>query len=70
MSRTDHVSQVADQLERAILSGEFTAGDLLPSERELSGRLGVSRGVVREALGRLGSLGLIRSVHGRLWHAR
>jgi GntR family transcriptional repressor for pyruvate dehydrogenase complex len=64
MSRTDHVSQVADQLERAILAGEFAAGDVLPSERELSARLGVSRSVVREALGRLGSLGLVRSVHG------
>jgi GntR family transcriptional repressor for pyruvate dehydrogenase complex len=64
MARTDHVSQVADQLERAILSGEFAAGDLLPSERELSARLGVSRSVVREALGRLGSLGLVRSIHG------
>jgi GntR family transcriptional repressor for pyruvate dehydrogenase complex len=64
MSRTDHVSQVADQLERAILAGEYGAGDLLPSERELSARLGVSRSVVREALGRLGSLGLVRSVHG------
>ncbi len=50
MSRTDHVSQVADQLERAILTGEFAAGDLLPSERELSERLDVSRSVVREAL--------------------
>ncbi|HEY7157555.1 MAG TPA: FadR/GntR family transcriptional regulator [Gemmataceae bacterium] len=64
MSRTDHVSYVADQLERAILSGEFAAGDLLPSERELSDRLNVSRSVVREALGQLRSLGLIRSVHG------
>ncbi len=64
MSRTDHVSQVADQLERAILAGEFASGDLLPSERDLSARLGVSRSVVREALGRLGSLGLVRSVHG------
>jgi GntR family transcriptional regulator, transcriptional repressor for pyruvate dehydrogenase complex len=64
MSHTDHVSQVAEQLEHAILCGEFMAGDLLPSERELSAQLGVSRSVVREALGRLGSLGLIRSVHG------
>ncbi|HWG41771.1 MAG TPA: FadR/GntR family transcriptional regulator [Gemmataceae bacterium] len=64
MSRTDHVSQVADQLERAILAGEFASGDLLPSERDLSAQLGVSRSVVREALGRLGSLGLVRSVHG------
>jgi GntR family transcriptional regulator, transcriptional repressor for pyruvate dehydrogenase complex len=64
MPRIDHVSQVAEQLEKSILSGEFMAGDLLPSERELSAQLGVSRSVVREALGRLGTLGLVRSVHG------
>lgn len=64
MSRTDRVSQLADELERAILSGTYSAGDLLPSERELSSQRGVSRTVVREALGRLASLGLVRSVHG------
>jgi GntR family transcriptional repressor for pyruvate dehydrogenase complex len=64
MSRTDHVSQIADQFERSILSGELAPGDLLPSEREISARMGVSRSVVREALGRLASLGLVRSVHG------
>jgi DNA-binding FadR family transcriptional regulator len=64
MSRTDHVTQLADWLEQAILSGEFRPGDLLPSEREISTRRGVSRSVVREALGRLASLGLVRSVHG------
>jgi DNA-binding FadR family transcriptional regulator len=64
MSRTDHVSQLAEHLERAILSGEFAPGDLLPSERDISAQMGVSRSVVREALGRLASLGLVRSVHG------
>jgi GntR family transcriptional repressor for pyruvate dehydrogenase complex len=64
MSRTDHVSQIAAQLERAILSGELAPGELLPSEREISARMGVSRSVVREALGRLASLGLVRSQHG------
>ncbi len=64
MSRVDRVSEVAERLERSILSGERAPGDLLPSEREISAQLGVSRSVVREALGRLGSLGLVRSVHG------
>ncbi|MBY0524379.1 MAG: FadR family transcriptional regulator [Gemmataceae bacterium] len=64
MSRNDHVSQLADQLERSILSGELAPGDQLPSEREISARMGVSRSVVREALGRLASLGLVRSQHG------
>jgi DNA-binding FadR family transcriptional regulator len=64
MSRSDHVSRTAEELEQAILAGEFAPGDQLPSERELSARVGVSRGVIREALGRLASLGLIESVHG------
>jgi DNA-binding FadR family transcriptional regulator len=64
MSRTDRVSQVVSRFEKAILSGELTPGEQIPSERELSAQMGVSRSVVREALGRLASLGLVRSVHG------
>lgn len=64
MAQSDLVSRVADQLERAILSGEFAPGDPLPAEREISTRMGVSRSVVREAIGRLVSLGLVKSVHG------
>ncbi len=64
MSQVDRVSQVANQLEQEILTGKLAAGELLPSERELSSTLGVSRSVVREALGRLSSLGLVRATHG------
>lgn len=64
MPHADLVTQTARRLEQAILSGRLTAGDHLPSEREISAEMGVSRSVVREALGRLASLGLVRSVHG------
>lgn len=64
MANRDHVSQLAGHFEQAILSGELAPGDLLPSERELSASMGISRSVVREALGRLASLGLVRSQHG------
>ncbi len=64
MSRVDLVTQVAQQLEEAILGGQYQPGEPLPPEREISAQLGVSRSVVREAIGRLTSLGLIRSVHG------
>jgi DNA-binding FadR family transcriptional regulator len=37
---------------------------VLPSERDISAEIGVSRSVVREAICRLSSLGLVRSVHG------
>lgn len=61
---TDRVSEITRQLEQAILSGELAQGDFLPAERRLSEQYGVSRSVVREALGRLSSLGLISSRHG------
>lgn len=62
--RNDRVTEVASRFEQAILTGELSPGDLLPSERDLSTGLGVSRSVVREAFGRLASLGLVSSRHG------
>jgi GntR family transcriptional repressor for pyruvate dehydrogenase complex len=64
MPDADRVTHTSRHLEQAILSGKLAPGDLLPSEREISSEMGVSRSVVREALGRLASLGLVRSVHG------
>lgn len=64
MSRVDRVSEVVQALEQKILSGGLHPGDPLPSEREISAQMEVSRTVVREAIGRLASLGLVRSVHG------
>jgi DNA-binding FadR family transcriptional regulator len=64
MARADRVSEVAQYIEGAILSGKWVPGDLLPSEREISAEIGVSRSVVREAIGRLSGLGLVRSIHG------
>jgi DNA-binding FadR family transcriptional regulator len=68
MSRINQVAHIAAQLERQILSGQLAPGDQLPSERDLSVQLGVSRNVVREALGQLVSLGLVRRVHGSGTH--
>jgi DNA-binding FadR family transcriptional regulator len=47
------------QIERAIFSGELTAGDRLQSERELAEQFGVSRITVRDALRVLEARGLI-----------
>jgi len=48
-----------------VVSGRLSPGERLPPERELVGRLGVSRTVVREALNLLEARGLISIEHGR-----
>lgn len=58
------VGDVTALLERQIVSGDLAVGEYLPAERTLCEQLGVSRSVVREALGRLASLGLVESRHG------
>ncbi|HLM31974.1 MAG TPA: GntR family transcriptional regulator [Solirubrobacterales bacterium] len=50
--------QVRDRLREEILSGELAPGTVL-SETSLARSLGVSRGPIREALGRLASEGLV-----------
>ncbi|WP_182084765.1 FadR/GntR family transcriptional regulator [Aureimonas sp. ME7] len=52
--------QVADQLRGLIENGEYGVGERLPTERELSERLGISRPTVREALIALEVEGRIR----------
>ena len=57
--------RAADQLLDMVLSSGLRPGERLPPERELVGRLGVSRTVVREALNLLEARGLISIEHGR-----
>lgn len=52
------------RLLQDILSGHYPPAQSLPSERALSDELGVSRSALREALKRLGQLGLITTQHG------
>ncbi|WP_163559408.1 transcriptional regulator GlcC [Halomonas sp. NO4] len=56
---------VAARLERLILDGVFRPGQLLPSERRLCERLGVSRTSLREGLRVLRSKGVIVTRQGR-----
>ena len=56
--------QLVDILTEKI-DHEYRAGDMIPSERELSERYGLSRTTVRLALQELERLGLVVRQHGR-----
>jgi len=56
---------VVERLRTLILTGAYPPGSRLPNERELSEKLAVNRGSVREALKRLEFLELIDVRHGQ-----
>lgn len=56
--------QVAQQLQVEIHAGRLAPGQRLPTESELGQQFGVSRTVVREAVSRLKSRGLLASRQG------
>ncbi len=56
--------RVADALALEIRSGRLKPGDKLPTEPELVAQFAVSRTVVREAVSRLKSIGLVDSRQG------
>ena len=56
--------KLANEVRQEIAGGTFKAGDKLPTEREMSESYGVSRAIVREALGRLKHDGMVVSRQG------
>jgi len=56
---------VAERIERLIADNIVKPGQLLPSERSLTERLGVSRPALREGLKVLRARGLVHTVHGK-----
>lgn len=56
--------QVAASLEAEIRAGRLTQGEKLPTEQALAQQFGVSRTVVREAVSRLKSMGLVDARQG------
>jgi GntR family transcriptional repressor for pyruvate dehydrogenase complex len=65
MERATQRSRIADDLLAAIRSNKYPVGTKLPSERTLAEEYGVSRPVVREALGMLTSLDVLDVQMGR-----
>lgn len=57
-TRTSH-AQVVDEMGKAIVSGEFPVGSILPGDLDLAARFKVSRTVLREAMKTLAAKGLI-----------
>lgn len=57
--------QIVDQLKNAIVTGELSAGQALPSIRSLAGELEVSVITTKRAYEELEKEGLIRSVPGK-----
>lgn len=55
---------VQEQLKLYILESNLKYGSLLPTEKKLSEKLGVSRTAIREALKVLETLGIIETKHG------
>lgn len=60
--------KIVRHFEEAMLSGELSPGDRLPSERELMASFGVGRGSVREALFALQKMGLVALAAGERAH--
>jgi GntR family transcriptional regulator len=57
--------QIQQQLLEQIRSGQLKVGEPVPSEQEISARLGVSRMTARQALKSLCSLGFVYSQRGK-----
>jgi GntR family transcriptional regulator, transcriptional repressor for pyruvate dehydrogenase complex len=58
------VDRLTDALIDAVVDGRFPPGSLLPPERELAQAFEVNRATLRQALGRLEQVGLVRRRQG------
>ena len=65
--RTIRYQQIAEELRARVLSGEYAAGRMLPSESEMSGEFDASRVTVRRALEMLRDEGLVDARQGFGW---
>jgi GntR family transcriptional repressor for pyruvate dehydrogenase complex len=63
--RSSLVEAVEDRLRHVVEQGQLQPGDRLPTESELAVQLGVSRTVLREAVGRLETIGVLTVRRGR-----
>ena len=65
LSKISTADAVVNYIKERVEGGIFKPGEKLPSERLLQKELAVSRFTLREALARLGALGIIKTQHGK-----
>ncbi|MDX1358336.1 MAG: GntR family transcriptional regulator [Clostridia bacterium] len=58
-------SQLMNELEKAIISGKYKPGEMIPSENELAASHKISRPTVRQAFSELVAKGLLKKVKGK-----
>jgi DNA-binding FadR family transcriptional regulator len=61
IKRKTVVTQVMEKIRELIASGQFKAGDRIPTEGELAARLGIGRSSIREAIKVFNYLGVLDS---------
>jgi GntR family transcriptional repressor for pyruvate dehydrogenase complex len=64
-SEPNLTDRIAQRLMDEITGGQYQIGDVLPPEQAIADRFGVSRTVLREAVSRLKSEGIVSSKQGR-----
>jgi GntR family transcriptional repressor for pyruvate dehydrogenase complex len=65
LRRRSLVDEVVERLRALIEEGGLSPGERLPTEAQLVEQLGISRNALREAIGRLETVGLITVRHGQ-----
>jgi DNA-binding FadR family transcriptional regulator len=60
----DLAQEIAQAIKDEIRAGSYCVGDRLPTEAKLAAAFGVSRAMVREAVARLKSEGMVETVQG------
>ena len=66
MSRKDKTREVTESILRMLLDGDYSPGQMIPAEREMARRSGISRVTVRRAYAELQASGILerRQGHG------
>ncbi len=65
IERIDRVEKVFELMKDQIISGEWNAGDKIPSENELCKMFNVSRNTVRGAIQKLKTIGAVTTQQGK-----